>query len=90
MDWAPGDSWSLDMALPGGEYDFKFVVQRQDGSAGDWEPGANRTIKVTFPNWRLGRNPHLAWPSESTRDLDASLPVTLPPDPCLPHALPDI
>ena len=47
MDWAPGDSWSLDMALPGGEYDFKFVVQRQDGSAGDWEPGANRTIKVT-------------------------------------------
>ena len=48
MDWAPGDSWSLDTALPGGEYDFKFVVQRQDGSAGEWEPGANRTIKVAF------------------------------------------
>ena len=48
MDWSPGDAWSLDMALPGGEYDFKFVVQRQDGSAGDWEPGANRTIKVTI------------------------------------------
>ena len=48
MDWSPGDSWSLDVALPGGEYDFKFVVQRQDGSAGEWEPGANRTIKVTL------------------------------------------
>ena len=46
MDWAPGDTWTLDTALPGGEYDFKFVVQRQDGSAGEWEPGANRTIKV--------------------------------------------
>lgn len=60
MDWAPGDSWSLDLALPGGEYDFKFVVQRQDGSAGDWEPGANRTIKVTVSEradlrLRLGR-----------------------------------
>jgi hypothetical protein len=47
MEWAPGDTWTLDTALPGGEYDFKFVVQRQDGSAGEWEPGANRTIKVS-------------------------------------------
>ena len=46
MVWSPGDTWTLETELPGGEYDFKFVVQRQDGSVGEWEPGANRTITV--------------------------------------------
>ena len=46
MRWGAGDAWTLDTALPGGEYDFKFVVQREDGTVAQWEPGANRTITV--------------------------------------------
>ena len=46
MRWAEGDTWTLETALPGGEYDFKFVVHSEEGGVGQWEPGANRTITV--------------------------------------------
>lgn len=46
MRWGRDDIWTLNVLLPGGEYDFKFVVQLPDSSVGQWEPGANRNIMV--------------------------------------------
>lgn len=46
MQWSEGDIWSVEVKAPPGEYDFKCVVIRQDGSIAEWEPGENRCLKV--------------------------------------------
>ena len=48
MDWAEGDNWSVSLEIPPGEFDFKCVVMRADGSVAAWEPGSNRTLEVNF------------------------------------------
>jgi hypothetical protein len=49
MTWGDGDNWTLEVDIPGGSYDFKFVVQREGGSRddSDWEAGANRSLFVS-------------------------------------------
>ena len=46
MRWGRDDIWTLQVGLPLGDFDFKFVVQLPNGSVGQWEPGANRSITV--------------------------------------------
>ena len=46
MEWSSGDKWSVEVGLEPGQYDFKAVVMRQDGSIAEWEGGDNRTIEV--------------------------------------------
>lgn len=46
MTWAEGDTWSVELDLPPGTYEFKLVVVREDGTSGDWESGANRELTV--------------------------------------------
>ena len=49
MAWGDGDNWTLEVDIPGGSYDFKFVVLREGGSRddSDWEAGANRSLFVS-------------------------------------------
>jgi hypothetical protein len=49
MNWGDGDNWTLEVDIPGGSYDFKFVVQREGAFAddSDWEAGANRSLFVS-------------------------------------------
>ena len=49
MRWGEGDNWSLDLDMPGGSYDFKFVVQCDSSvaEASEWEAGANRFTFVS-------------------------------------------
>lgn len=49
MAWGDGDHWTLEIDIPGGSYDFKFVVLREGGSRddSDWEAGANRSLFVS-------------------------------------------
>ena len=46
IEWSSGDKWSVEVRLEPGQYDFKAVVMRQDGSIAEWEGGENRTIEV--------------------------------------------
>jgi hypothetical protein len=47
MVWSKGDIWRVTVELPPGEYDFKAAVTESGvNSHGDWEPGANRTLRV--------------------------------------------
>ena len=46
MEWSSGDKWSVEVGLEPGQYDFKAVVMREDGSIAEWEGGENRTIEV--------------------------------------------
>ena len=47
MEWAEGDEWTVELLVPPGIYDFKCVVTRSDGSIAEWEPGENRSFRVT-------------------------------------------
>jgi hypothetical protein len=46
MEWSDGDKWSVEVGMVPGEYDFKAVVIRQDGSIAEWEGGENRSLQV--------------------------------------------
>lgn len=48
MVWGEGDCWRVELDLPAGTYDFKFVVQRNTGpdEDADWEAGSNRSLLV--------------------------------------------
>lgn len=52
LSWQEGGIWSAEVALPPGEYSFKCMLRRADGSY-VWEAGENRHLLVR--RWRRGR-----------------------------------
>jgi len=46
MEWSTDNHWSVEVEMEPGEYDFKAVVTREDGSVAEWEGGENRTVQV--------------------------------------------
>lgn len=54
MKWAEGHDWVASFSLPPGSYLFKCVVVHEDGTAGEWEGGANRTLQVAEScSWQI-------------------------------------
>jgi hypothetical protein len=45
LHWQEGGIWSAEVALPPGEYSFKCMLRRADGSY-VWEAGENRHLVV--------------------------------------------
>ena len=77
MRWGEGDNWSLDLDMPGGSYDFKFVVQSDitAAEASEWEAGANRFLFVS---------PSVFMPTTIfTCFVVSPVPTKLPREPCL-------
>ena len=48
MTWGEDDTWTSELTLSPGSYDFKLVILREDGSVAAWEPGENRTVTVSL------------------------------------------
>jgi hypothetical protein len=46
LHWQEGGIWSAEVALPPGEYSFKCMLRRADGSY-VWEAGENRHLMVS-------------------------------------------
>jgi hypothetical protein len=46
LQWQEGGIWSAELALPPGEYSFKCMLRRADGSY-VWEAGENRHLLVS-------------------------------------------
>lgn len=70
LEWGKGDVWSLDLELPPGDYEFKCVKVRVDGSY-LWEPGDNREIEVPeeTPSGSVFEVDCLFWDTQSTSSI---------------------
>ncbi|GMH42223.1 hypothetical protein BSKO_10142 [Bryopsis sp. KO-2023] len=47
LTWMEGDVWTVDMELPSGPYEYKYLVIDGDGTLLEWYPGENLLADVT-------------------------------------------